>query len=128
LETEPGDGRQVKSVARSRVEAPEKKPTAPPIIFLLQHSSAPDFWLLDSLASLRTSDISVGDRGGLPGWKKDEWRKQVVGVSLVPPEKRPRTKDEDEDEKEEDWDMTLEPGESLVILKLSSGRQRLMSR
>jgi hypothetical protein len=28
-----------------------------------------------------------------------------VGVSLVPPEKRPRTKDDDEDE--EDWDMTL---------------------
>jgi hypothetical protein len=27
---------------------------------------------------------------------KDEWRKQTVGVSLVPPEKRPRTKDDDE--------------------------------
>ena len=35
------------------------------------------------------------------GWKKDEWRKQAVGVSLVSPEKRPRTKDED------DWDTTL---------------------
>jgi hypothetical protein len=30
--------------------------------------------------------------------KKDEWRKQAAGVSLVPPEKRPRTKDDDEDE------------------------------
>jgi hypothetical protein len=28
---------------------------------------------------------------------------QAVGVSLVPPEKRPRTKDDDE----EDWDITL---------------------
>jgi hypothetical protein len=37
------------------------------------------------------------------GWKKDEWRKQATGVSLVPPEKRPRTKDEDE----KDWDRTL---------------------
>ena len=27
-----------------------------------------------------------------------------MGVSLVPPEKRPRTKDDDEDE--QDWDMT----------------------
>ena len=45
------------------------------------------------------------DRGGLLGWKKDEWRKQAVGLSLLPPEKRPRTKDDDEDE--EDWDMTL---------------------
>jgi hypothetical protein len=38
----------------------------------------------------------------LLGWKKDEWRKQAVAVSLEPPEKRPRTKDE-----EENWDMTL---------------------
>jgi len=37
----------------------------------------------------------------LLGWKEDEWRKQATGVSVVPPEKRPRTKDED------DWDMTL---------------------
>jgi len=29
----------------------------------------------------------------LPGWKKDEWRKQAARVSLVLPEKRPRTKD-----------------------------------
>ena len=47
----------------------------------------------------------IGDRDGLLGWKEDEWRKQAVRVSLVPPEKRPRTKDDDEDEK--DWDMTL---------------------
>jgi hypothetical protein len=33
-----------------------------------------------------------------------EWRKQATGVSLVPPEKRPRAKDDDEDEK--DWDCT----------------------
>jgi hypothetical protein len=37
-----------KSEAGSRVEAPQKKPTPPPIIFFLQHSSAPDFWLLGS--------------------------------------------------------------------------------
>jgi hypothetical protein len=51
----------------------------------------------------RRPSSSIGDRGGLLGWKKDEWRKQAVGVSLLPPEKRPRTKDDDE----EDWDMTL---------------------
>jgi hypothetical protein len=44
-------------------------------------------------------------------WKKDEWRKQATGVSLVPPEKRPRTKDDDEDEK--DWDRTLNKYEAL---------------
>jgi hypothetical protein len=27
-----------------------------------------------------SSFISIGDRGGLLGWKKDEWRKQAVGV------------------------------------------------
>jgi hypothetical protein len=31
--------------------------------------------------------------------------KQATGVSLVPPEEQPRTKDDDEDEK--DWDRTL---------------------
>jgi hypothetical protein len=33
------------------------------------------------------------DRGSFAGgrWKKDEWRKQTTGVSLVAPEKRPRT-------------------------------------
>jgi hypothetical protein len=41
-----------------------------------------------------------GNRGGFPGWKKDERRKQATGVSLVPLEKRPRTKDDDEDEEE----------------------------
>jgi hypothetical protein len=34
-----------------------------------------------------------------------------VGVSLVPPEKRPRAKDDDEDEK--DWDRTLNKYEAL---------------
>ena len=38
-------------------------------------------------------------------WKEDERRKQALGVSLLPPEKRPRTKDDDEDE--DDWEMTL---------------------
>jgi hypothetical protein len=40
-----------------------------------------------------------------------EWRKQATGVSLVPPEKRPRAKDDDEDEK--DWDRTLNKYEAL---------------
>ena len=53
----------------------------------------------------RRPSSSIGDRGGLLGWKKDEWRKQAVGVSLLPPEKRPRKKNDDEEE--EDWDMTL---------------------
>jgi hypothetical protein len=43
-----------KSEAGSRVEAPQKKkPTPTPIMFLLQHSSAPDFWLLGSSGGLR---------------------------------------------------------------------------
>jgi hypothetical protein len=42
-----GDG---KSEAGSRVEASQKESRHHPIIFLLQHSSAPDFWLLGSLA------------------------------------------------------------------------------
>jgi hypothetical protein len=50
----------------------------------------------------RPPSSSIGDRGGLLGWKKNEWRKQAVGVSLLSSEKRPRTKDD-----EEDWDMTL---------------------
>ena len=51
------------------------------------------------------------------GWKEDEWRKQAVRVSLVPPEKRPRTKDDDEDE--EDWDMTLNTYSCLATINLS---------
>jgi len=35
-----------KSEAGSRVEAPQKRPTPPLIIFLLLHFSTPDFWLL----------------------------------------------------------------------------------
>ena len=38
---------------------------------------------------------------GLPGWKRDEWRKKAAEVSLGSPEKRTRTEDED------DWDLTL---------------------
>ena len=37
--------------------------------------------------------------------RRMKWRKQATGVSLVPSEKRPRTKDDDEDEK--DWDRSL---------------------
>jgi hypothetical protein len=37
-----------------------------------------------------------------------------VGVSLVPPEKQPRTKDDDEDE--EDWDMTLNTYKAWAML------------
>jgi hypothetical protein len=37
---------------------------------------------------LVVSLFSVGGQGGLPGWKKDAWRKLMAGVSLVPPEKR----------------------------------------
>jgi hypothetical protein len=33
-------------------------------------------------------------------WKRDERRKQVTGISLVPPEKRTTTKDDDDDEEE----------------------------
>jgi hypothetical protein len=39
-----------KSEAGSRVEGAAKKADTTPIILLLQHSSAPDFWLLGSLA------------------------------------------------------------------------------
>jgi hypothetical protein len=52
----------------------------------------------------------------LVGWKEDEWRKQAVGVSLVAPEKRPRTKDDDEDEN--DWDMTLNIGASALFTSI----------
>ena len=41
-----------KSEAGSRVEGAAKKADTTPIILLLQHSSAPDFWLLGSLAPL----------------------------------------------------------------------------
>jgi hypothetical protein len=37
---------------------------------------------------------------------------KATGVSLVPPEKRPRTKDDDEDEK--DWDRTLNRYDALL--------------
>jgi hypothetical protein len=40
----------------------------------------------------------LGIETGLPGWKRDEWRKQAAEVSLGSPEKRPRTKGDDEDE------------------------------
>src|SRR5271166_3617471 len=43
-------------------------------------------------------------------WKEDERRKQALGVSLLPPEKRTRTKDDDED----DWEMTLNTYACLV--------------
>jgi hypothetical protein len=39
------------------------------------------------------------DRGGLPGWKTNTWRKQAAGLSLLPPEIRTRTKDDEDDRK-----------------------------
>jgi hypothetical protein len=48
----------------------------------------------DPPSSSSSSFVSVGDRGGLPGWKKNTWRKQGAGLSLVPPEIRTRTKDD----------------------------------
>ena len=46
-----------------------------------------------------SSSSFVLDRGSgwFARWKEDEWRKQAAGVSLVPPEKRPRTKDDEDD-------------------------------
>jgi hypothetical protein len=41
----------------------------------------------------------------LPGWQRDERRKQAAEGSLGSPEKR--TKDENEDEDERDRDMAL---------------------
>jgi hypothetical protein len=47
-----------KSETGSRVEAPQKRPTLPLIIFLLLHFSTPDFWLLGCLAPwLRSSSL-----------------------------------------------------------------------
>jgi hypothetical protein len=45
----------------------------------------------------------VGIEAGLPGWKREERRKQAAEGSFGSPEKRTRTKDEDE----HDWDMAL---------------------
>jgi hypothetical protein len=58
------------------------------------------------LLVLRPSSFVLGwDRGGLLGWRRNEWRKQAAGVrSLAPPKKQTRTKDDDD---EEDRDMTL---------------------
>jgi hypothetical protein len=43
--------------------------------------------------------LGWGIEAGLPGWKRDEWRKQAPEGALGSPEKRTRTKDDD------DWDM-----------------------
>jgi hypothetical protein len=51
-----------KSEVGSRFEALQKKPTPPPIIFLLQHSSAPGFWLLGFLASPKRAPLQ---------WRRD---------------------------------------------------------
>jgi hypothetical protein len=54
---------------------------------------------------------SAADREGLPGWKRDEWRKQPERASLVPARKT--AEDDHDDEDEDDWGMTLnsyEPG------------------
>jgi hypothetical protein len=47
--------------------------------------------------------LGWGIEAGLPGWKREERRKQAAEGSLGSPEKRTRTKDEDE----HDWDMAL---------------------
>jgi hypothetical protein len=33
--------------------------------------------------SFSSSSFSVQDGGGLPGWKRFEWRRQLAGVSLL---------------------------------------------
>jgi hypothetical protein len=47
--------------------------------------------------------LGWGIEAGLPGWKREERRKQAAEGSFGSPEKRTRTKDEDE----HDWDMAL---------------------
>jgi hypothetical protein len=51
----------------------------------------------------------------LPGWKREERRKQAAEGSLGSPEKRTRTKDEDE----HDWDMALIGYSCLATITLS---------
>jgi hypothetical protein len=41
--------------------------------------------------------------GGFPGWRRDEWRKQVMGVFLVTTKKRTTRKGDHEDEDESAW-------------------------
>jgi hypothetical protein len=40
----------------------------------------------------------LGDRGGLQEGSKMNGKKQGTGISLVPPRKRPRTKDDDDED------------------------------
>jgi len=50
-----------KPEAGSRVEAPQKRPTPTPIMFLFQHSSAPDFWLLGGLRLMARLEEKIGE-------------------------------------------------------------------
>jgi hypothetical protein len=59
--------------------------------------------------------LGWGIEAGLPGWKRDEWRRQEAEGSLGLPEKR--TKDDDEDEG--DWDMALNTYKSPGYCHLS---------
>jgi hypothetical protein len=59
--------------------------------------------------------LGWGIEAGLPGWKREERRKQAAEGSLGSPEKRTRTKDEDE----HDWDMTLNTYSCLATISLS---------
>jgi hypothetical protein len=59
--------------------------------------------------------LGWGIEAGLPGWKREERRKQAAEGSLGPPEKRTRTKDEDE----HDWDMALNRYSCLATISLS---------
>jgi hypothetical protein len=61
--------------------------------------------------------LGWGIEAGLPGWKRDEWRRQEAEDSLGSPEKRTRTKDDDEDEG--DWDMALNTYSCLATITLS---------
>jgi hypothetical protein len=58
-----------------------------------------------SFSSSSPSSSLAADRGGLPGWKRDELRKQPERASLVPPRKT--AEDDHEDEDEDVWGMTL---------------------
>src|SRR6202162_931523 len=87
------------------VFAPERVDDARDVRQTLCRDAPPALHYSPSSSSSSSSFVLAGRSRQFAGWKKDEWRKQATGVSLVPPEKRPRTKDDDEDE--DDWDRTL---------------------
>jgi hypothetical protein len=63
--------------------------------------------------SSSSSSSSIGDGGGLPGWKRGEWSKQSAGISLVP-----ATEKTVEDDDEKDSEMTLRRAEAGGIRTL----------